>query len=71
MVIATANGTPSRGWIEANARALARYAALCQQGERYLLLSLATASYKIIWYDYIFEGSVIRNSSSLWTIALR
>jgi fructose-bisphosphate aldolase class I len=30
-VIATGDGTPSRGCIEANAQALARYAALCQE----------------------------------------
>jgi len=30
-VIAVGNGIPSRGCIEANAQALARYAALCQE----------------------------------------
>ncbi len=30
-VIAIGNGIPSRGCIEANAHALARYAALCQE----------------------------------------
>jgi len=31
-VIALGDGIPSRGCIEANAQALARYAALCQEG---------------------------------------
>jgi len=37
-VIDIGNGLPSRGCIEANARALARYAALCQQRNRLCII---------------------------------